>query len=73
MALKITSNILCLRVEQQNELEKIQRVVSANDNLGPTENLTNVFDAEDFTEHETFKGTDKIEAERLPRLCICDT
>ena len=40
-------------------LKEIQRVVSANDIVGRTETLTNVFHAEEFNEHETFTGTDK--------------
>ena len=40
-------------------LKKFQQVVSANDIVGLTETLTNVFDAEEFNEDETFTGTDK--------------
>ena len=39
--------------------KEIQRVVSANDLVGLTQTLTNVFDAEEFNEHEPFAGTDK--------------
>ena len=40
-------------------LKKNHWVVSANDIIGLTETLTNVFDAEEFNELETFTETDK--------------
>ena len=39
--------------------KEIQRVVSAYDIVGLTETLTNVFDDEKTTEHETLTATDK--------------
>ena len=51
-------------------LNEIQRVVSASDIVGLSETLTNVFDAEEFNEHETFTGTDKSKLKRLRGLAF---
>ena len=40
-------------------LNEIQRVVKENDIVGLTETLSNVFDANEINDHETFTGKDK--------------